>query len=425
MRVFMHVIISVIVVVLITMIGCQESKNPIESSSQIQNGGQLSFVKGGNNIPDVIDFEGIAPGTIVDEVFGAAGTGPIGVFAFNSQLSALFPEGANAAVIFPSDNPPNTDFDLGTPNEDFGGPGIGAGGEAGSPFQNDTPLKNILEINEAQYFIDRDGNSIIDNADSPVTLTNDADLMGSFIDFDFSTVSNNGKGTVTVNSVTIMDVEREQGEDGTFLELSGPDLPLNLIAIPPTGDNGVVVIDGIGLSGVSFLRVQMNGSGAVDGIVFNQGEERICWITTGGFQNAGIKSGGKDFTFGGNVGPPPSGSWEVIDHNTGDNFHSNDVHIVNCIEIEGTGPDQPGGNKGFTINQAFFEGTGSLNHVDGYPFTGWVIDRGEPSGKNGNQKDEFHIEVRDPNTNEVVFLADGELDGGNVQIHPCNGNQCQ
>jgi hypothetical protein len=221
-----------------------------------------------------------------------------------------------------------------------------------------------------------------------------------------------------------MDVEREEGEDGTFLILSGPNLPPNLIAIPPTGNNGVVPIDGIGLSGVTNMRVQMNGSGGFAGLTINQDLPRSCWITTGGFQNAGVKSGGKDFTFGGNVGPPSSGSWEVVDHNTGDNFHSNDVHIDSCRVIDHTGPGQPGGNKGFDINQAFFSGTGRLNHVDGYPFVGFVIDGGEPGGKKNNQKDEFWIQVYDPATLAVVFETQFELDGGNVQIHPCNGNQC-
>jgi hypothetical protein len=147
----------------------------------------------------------------------------------------------------------------------------------------------------------------------------------------------------------------------------------------------------------------------------------LCWITTGGFQNAGETAGAKDYTFGGNVGPPPRGSWEVVDHNTGDNFHSNDVQIVSCDVIQLTGPGQPGGKKGFKINQANFEGTGRLNGIDGYIFTGFVQDAGEPSGKKANDQDFFSITVRDPDTLAVVFEASAPLDGGNVQIHPPTG----
>jgi hypothetical protein len=148
-----------------------------------------------------------------------------------------------------------------------------------------------------------------------------------------------------------------------------------------------------------------------------------CWITTGGFHNSGEASGSKDYTFGGNVGPPPRGSWEVVDHNTGDNFHSNDVHIVSCDVIRLTGPGQPGGKKGFKINQATFEGTGRLNGVHGYPFTGFVQDAGEPQGKKTNDSDFFSITVRDPVTNAIVFEASATLDGGNVQIHPPTGGK--
>jgi len=148
-----------------------------------------------------------------------------------------------------------------------------------------------------------------------------------------------------------------------------------------------------------------------------------CWITTGGFHNTGSQAGSKDYTFGGNVGPPPRGSWEVVDHNTGDNFHSNDVHITSCEVIARTGPDQPGGKKGFKINKASFEGTGRLNLVPGFHFTGWVEDAGEPHGKKANDQDYFAISVRDPVTNEIVFEASAVLDGGNVQIHPPTGKQ--
>ncbi|PCJ46374.1 MAG: hypothetical protein COA99_02835 [Moraxellaceae bacterium] len=146
-----------------------------------------------------------------------------------------------------------------------------------------------------------------------------------------------------------------------------------------------------------------------------------CWITTGGFHNAGDTAGSKDYTFGGNVGPPPRGSWEVVDHNTGDNFHSNDVQIVHCEVIQLTGPGQPGGKKGFKINQASFEGTGRLNGEGGYIFTGYVQDAGEPHGKKANDQDFFSITVRDPDTLEIVFHASATLDGGNVQIHPPTG----
>lgn len=49
-------------------------------------------------------------------------------------------------MIFDTGNPTGGDWDLGTPNEDFGGPGIGAGGGAGMPGENSVALGNALII---------------------------------------------------------------------------------------------------------------------------------------------------------------------------------------------------------------------------------------------------------------------------------------
>ena len=362
---------------------------------------------------DVLDFEGLTAGTIPHQLTAGAGLtgdapGVVGV----RGTSVMFGAGVNCAVVFDSSHPTGGDWDLGTPNQFYGGPGIGSGG-----LSNRKELGNILII----------GEDLVDvaPADGLVDDPDDADLVGSHIDFDFSAAGVITKkkpiSTVTVNSLVVLDVEAEQGEAGTFVELWGPGLPVNLIAIPPTGDNGAIRLVGIDLAGVSNVRVNLNGSGAVDEVVFDEDVPTgggFCWFTTGGFLNSGLQSGGKEYTFGGNVGPPPSGALEVIDHGTGDNFHTNEVHIVDCLTIPGTGPGQPGGKKGFTTNKALFEGTGRLNGVKGFPFTGFVVDSGEPAGKKANEPDYFEIDVRDPLTNATVFFASGHLDGGNVQLHP-------
>ena len=365
----------------------------------------------------VIDFEGLPPGTIITELTKGAGfngtaNGKISVVGHNT----IFPA-TNAAVVFDSlctgGACTGGDWDLGTPNETLGGPGVGVGGEIGSPYENNKPLGNIAIL--AENLNDGDGDGLVDNPD-------DADVLG-YINLDFTAIKKGKSSTVTVSSVTMIDVEWDEGESPALIELTGPGILPATFAINNTDDNGVVTFDGINLSGVTNMRVNLKGSGAMVSAALNVRAPGSCWITTGGFQNAGFTSGSKDYTFGGNVGPPPSGSWQVIDHSNGDNFHSNDVHIVDCIEIDGTGPGQPGGKKGFTINQAFFAGTGRLNGVDGYPFTGYVIDRGEPSGKNGNDTDEYSIVVRNPDSNVIVFEATAPLDGGNVQIHPPTGSQ--
>jgi len=371
-------------------------------------------------LADEIDFEGLPPGTIVNELSKGQGiTGNINGVVKVLGHNTIFPT-TNAAIIFDSSCTPTSlsiceefDLDLGTPHMDFGGPGIGDGGAAGGPYPNDTPLGNILVL--AKDLIDSNFDGLVDDPD-------DADLPG-YINFDFSGIKK-GKsdGTVTINSFTIQDVELAEGETPAQVELSGPGILTATIAVNNLDNGGVLTYDGINLSGVSNMRVNLKGSSAFASVLFNERREGICWITTGGFNNASITDPDKkDFTFGGNVGPPPSGSWQVVDHNTGDKYHTNDVHITLCEEIPGTGPGQPGGKKGFTINKAYFEGIGRLNHVPGYPVTGFVIDRGEPSGKNGNDTDEIQFIIYDPDTSLPIIEWTGLLTGGNVQIHPPTG----
>lgn len=59
------------------------------------------------------------------------------------------------AMIFDSSNPSGDDWDLGTPNEKFGGPGKGIGGESGL-YKNDKPLGNVVIVSEDEDASDPD-----------------------------------------------------------------------------------------------------------------------------------------------------------------------------------------------------------------------------------------------------------------------------
>jgi len=50
-------------------------------------------------------------------------------------------------MIFDSSHPSGGDFDLGTPNEYYGGPGKGVAGGPG-PTQNDKALGNVVIVSE-------------------------------------------------------------------------------------------------------------------------------------------------------------------------------------------------------------------------------------------------------------------------------------
>jgi hypothetical protein len=370
-----------------------------------------------------IDFEDLLEGQVLDKVSngsGAAGlpNGFVTIFGFNP----LFGVAVNAAVVFDSSCPPGgvstdcagQDTDLGTPNETFGGPGVGTGGEVGSTFENDSPLFNLVIV--AEDLVDSDGDGIIDDPD-------DADVDEEFIEFDFRTLK--GKKNVTVNSITYVD--NDAGEFNARLEFFGPGtLDPSTIGLQPVGDNGAnTVVPGI--EGVTHMRVVLDGSGAVASAVINEDVARSCWVTTGGFDKGEVTrddpSGQKICTFGGNVGPPPSGAFEVNWHNTGDpaldgaKFHTNGITAIGCEDRSDTGPGQPGGKKGLVEDTLLFECAGSFNNQSGFTCSGFLLDGGEPGGKKGNDPDEIQLVVFDSSGAEVG-RCEGILSGGNVQIHP-------
>lgn len=378
-----------------------------------------------------LHFDQLPTGKIVGELSngnGASGLrgGSVYIWGFNPQLTI----DDNAAVIFDSENPSGGDDDLGTPNSDFGGPGVdersdpNTGGKQGSPFENHTALGKVLIINEPAGLDDTNGNGRIDPDDANVADPDDDDERGQFFELDFSGLKKGN--TVTINSISYMDVEQEEGEDGTSVYLFGPKIPAPgvMLTLHPTGDNGVFTQQ-IGIEGVTMMRIVMGGSGAITSVVLDEDPERPCWVTTGGFFNAGVVSGPKQCTFGGNVGPPPSGAFEVNFHtdgpdtgaSAGDKFHTNDITAVRCTDETEGGPQQPGGNKGLVVDTLYFECTGRFNNANGYTCDGFLQDAGEPAGKKGNGYDHIQMVIYDSYQNEVA-RCEGDLDGGNVQIHP-------
>jgi len=145
------------------------------------------------------------------------------------------------AMIFDSANPTGGDRDLGAPNSDFGGPGQGNGGEAGTPGENSQAQGKILIISE-----DRDQNDPDDNAGG-----------GTFI-FTFDS-------PVTVNQVNMLDIDgNEPGGTLTTYDAAG-----NVISTRPLqglSDNSFQEIL-LGDSDVSRMEVDLISSGAITDLI--------------------------------------------------------------------------------------------------------------------------------------------------------------
>ncbi|NNF04605.1 MAG: hypothetical protein HKN17_09065, partial [Rhodothermales bacterium] len=183
-----------------------------------------------------LDFETDAqgqpllPGTIIDTEFAAAGI----------TVTSMDPV-HHPPMIFDSGNPTGGDTDLGTPNVDFGGPGIGMGGESGQPGQNAEALGNVLIISE-------DANSADPND------KNDGGRLTFFFDRDHS-----------VTSITIIDVDLNE-TTGYIRAFDADDNVITTVPIPGLGNNSVQTVD-VGATGVRRLRIQFSGSAAVAEIV--------------------------------------------------------------------------------------------------------------------------------------------------------------
>ena len=95
--------------------------------------------------PMVLDFDNdpfgsaIDPGDSVFSEYWAWGVFSIEEFHDSAMQVSLEP------IAWDSENPPDALAELGTPNSDFGGPGVGSGGGAGAAGENDTGLGNVVK----------------------------------------------------------------------------------------------------------------------------------------------------------------------------------------------------------------------------------------------------------------------------------------
>ncbi len=191
---------------------------------------------------DVIDFNAVPTGTQLSDQLGI-----VVVSVDNNQ-------GPNIGTIFNSSNPPDHCEDLGTPNVDFGGPGIGRGGSAGEAGENSTAQEQLLIIAENDR--DQDNDGLLDDPDD--------DSDGGTITLDFTKL-------VDILSVRMIDIE----EEGSYVKLYDKDL-IEIVTIDALalGDNSSQLLP-VDVTQVFRMVVKFKGSGALDDISY-------CESTTAG-----------------------------------------------------------------------------------------------------------------------------------------------
>ena len=143
------------------------------------------------------------------------------------------------AMIFDSSAPTGGDSDLGTPNQNFGGPGIGSGGQNGVAA-NDVALGNILIISEDADASDPDdnynGGTLIFTFDSPVML----------------------------DEIGLLDVDNREATL-RLLDANGQVILTRVVDGAGNNSHQTIALDA---TDVSRLEVILTGSGAVTDLVF-------------------------------------------------------------------------------------------------------------------------------------------------------------
>lgn len=188
-----------------------------------------------------LDFEGLAPGTIVDSQFPG-----VTISATNRRDGGL----GNAAMIFDSSAPTGGDYDLGAPNVDFGGPGVGSGGGTYSDAQNTQELGNILIITE-----DGDGSDPDDEAQGGVfTFTFDHPVRVDYLELLDIDSNESGGSVLTINS--------SSGSQS--------------FSIPALGNNSFQRLD-INVDDVTSVEVDFVSSGAITELKWTEFTEEKVW----------------------------------------------------------------------------------------------------------------------------------------------------
>lgn len=195
----------------------------------------------------LIDFEAddaetaILAGQVIDDEYSAWG---LNINATNNKSGH-----PNIAIAFDSSDPTGDDYDLGTPNEDFGGPGVGVGGEIGEPGENAVAQGNLLII--AENNVDVNGDGLIDDPDD--------EANGGYLIFTFDEET-------YVESVRLIDID----EPGVKIKLyNDENINFSTINIADLENNSAQTIN-IDTDGVKKMKIKLTHSGGVDDVCFTK-----------------------------------------------------------------------------------------------------------------------------------------------------------
>ncbi len=185
-------------------------------------------------------------GTVVAGDLPQGGSAPGNYFVGMTITATNTGGGPNSALIFDTENPSGGDWDLGTPNESCGGPGIGSGGTCntcGTPQigPNCVSLGRALII--AEDLDDPNADNIVDDPDD--------ERNGGVLLFEFDHL-------IVPISITILDIDSESAT----IDLIG-DVLCVIVNATDLGNNSVQKMSLQGYGQFNSLEVIFSSSGAV------------------------------------------------------------------------------------------------------------------------------------------------------------------
>lgn len=161
--------------------------------------------------------------------------------------------GPDDAVIFNSSSPTGGDFDLGTPNQQYGGPGIGSGGAS-----NNVPLGNILIVQER--FSPKNCGPQNDDYCVP-----DDEAGGGKLIFEFDCPT-------TIIDVVIVDADDGYPSGSAITCVGTSQTTMNIANM---GNNSVQTVL-VGISGVTKMEVEFFGSGGLASFRYKPDTTELC-----------------------------------------------------------------------------------------------------------------------------------------------------
>jgi hypothetical protein len=209
-----------------------------------------------------VDFEQFQPGQVVAGELPGGGTARSDLFPYVVFSVQNLSRSPNSLVVFDSSNPTGGDYDLGTPNRDFGGPGLGTGGGSGTDGENSEPLGNVIVIAENI----RDSSPVDGLVDDP-----DDEASGGLITANFAF-------SVTLDRITLLDMDDRAR--GSWIDLYSERGLIHRHRIVGLGNNSVQQIDLSDFEAVTRVRILLRGSGAIADFQYRinpTGVEDMTW----------------------------------------------------------------------------------------------------------------------------------------------------